>query len=99
MTSPALEPPAEWRVYLLQCSDKSLYAGITTDMNRRLQQHNGHLPGGARYTRGRRPVTVVWSESCDSRSGQALQREAAVRRLSRRQKQALIAASERGDRQ
>jgi len=98
MTSPALEAAAEWRVYLLQCSDKSLYAGITTDMARRLQQHNGQLPGGARYTRGRRPVTVVWSETCDSRS-EALQREAAVRRLSRPQKQALIAALERGDRQ
>jgi putative endonuclease len=98
MTSLALEVGTEWRVYLLQCSDKSLYAGITTDMNRRLQQHNGHLTGGARYTRGRRPVTVVWSETCGSRS-EALQREAAVRRLSRRQKQALITALKRGDRQ
>ena len=90
-----LEREAEWRVYLLQCADESLYAGVTTDINRRLQQHNGLLPGGARYTRGRRPAKVVWSEVCGSKS-EALQREAAVRRLSRRQKQALIAASEGG---
>ena len=96
MTSKVLEHEAEWRVYLLQCADESLYAGITTDINRRLQQHNGELPGGARYTRGRQPVRVVWSEVCGSKSS-ALRREAAVRRLNRRQKQGLIAASEGGD--
>ena len=96
MTSAVLEQEAEWRVYLLQCADESFYAGITTDISRRLQQHNGQLPGGARYTRGRRPVMVVWSEVCGSKS-EALQREAAVRRLNRRQKQALITAPEGGD--
>ena len=85
-----------WQVYLLQCADQSLYAGVTTDVARRLQQHNGQLAGGARYTKARRPVALVWSEACDSRSD-AQQREYALRRLSREQKLALIAdAEERG---
>ena len=85
-----------WQVYLLQCADKSLYAGVTTDLARRIQQHNGQLAGGARYTRARRPVALVWSKACDSRSD-AQQREQALRRFSRKQKLALIAgAEERG---
>ena len=82
-----------WQVYLVRCIDDSIYAGITTDLNRRLKQHNGELPGGARYTRGRQPITLMWSEICGSRSD-ALRREAALRRLSRRQKWALIASGE-----
>ena len=82
-----------WQVYLLQCADQSLYAGVTTDLARRLQQHNGLLAGGARYTQARRPVALVWSEACDSRSA-AQQREHALRRLSRAQKLALIAEAE-----
>ena len=82
-----------WQVYLLQCADQSLYAGVTTDLARRLQQHNGLLAGGARYTQARRPVALVWSEACDSRSD-AQQREHALRRLSRAQKLALIAEAE-----
>ena len=87
---------APWQVYLLQCADQSLYAGVTTDLARRLQQHNGQLAGGARYTQPRRPVALVWSEACNSRSD-AQQREHALRRLSREQKLALITgAKERG---
>ena len=82
-----------WQVYLLQCADSSLYAGVTTDLARRIQQHNGQLAGGARFTRARRPVALVWSEACDSRSD-AQQREQALRRLSREQKLALIAGTE-----
>jgi len=90
------EQESSWWVYLLQCADRSLYAGVTTDLVRRLQQHNGQLAGGARYTKARRPVALVWSEACDSRSD-AQQRECALRRLSREQKLALIAgADERG---
>ena len=84
-----------WRVYLLQCADQSLYAGVTTDLARRIQQHNGQLAGGARFTRARRPVALVWSEACDSRSD-AQQREQALRRLSREQKLALIADAKKG---
>lgn len=86
------EDTAAWWVYLLQCSDQSLYVGITTDLQRRLQEHNGLTPGGARYTRSRRPVRLVWSEPSDSRSA-AAQREAAIRKLSRMQKERLIQAS------
>ena len=84
-----------WQVYLLQCADSSLYAGVTTDLARRIQQHNGQLAGGARYTRARRPVALVWSKACDSRSD-AQQREQALRCLSREQKLALIAGAEEG---
>lgn len=83
-----------WQVYFLQCADSSLYAGVTTDLVRRIQQHNGQLAGGARYTRARRPVALVWSAACDSRSD-AQQREQALRRLSREQKLALIAGGEK----
>ncbi len=84
-----------WQVYLLQCADQSLYAGVTTDLVRRLLQHNGQLAGGARYTKARRPVALVWSEACDSRS-EAQQREYALRCLSREQKLALIASAQEG---
>ena len=86
------EDTAAWWVYLLQCNDQSLYVGITTDLKRRLQEHNGMTPGGARYTRSRRPVRLVWSEPSGSRSA-AAQREAAIRKLSRIQKEQLIQAS------
>lgn len=85
------EDTAAWWVYLLQCNDQSLYVGITTDLQRRLQEHNGMTPGGARYTRSRRPVRLVWSEPSGSRSA-AAQREAAIRKLSRIQKEQLIQA-------
>ena len=71
-----------WYVYLLRCADSSLYTGITTNPERRLRQHNGELAGGAQYTRGRRPVTLLWTETGPERAG-AQRREAAVRRLSR----------------
>ena len=86
---------ATWQVYLLQYADQSLYVGVTTDLVRRVQQHNGQLAGGARYTKARRPVALVWSDACDSRS-EAQQREYALRRLSREQKLALIAGAEEG---
>jgi putative endonuclease len=82
-------PVTQWYVYLLRCADGSLYAGVATNLERRLKQHNGELAGGARYTRGRRPVQLVWQDSCDSRSS-AQGREAEIKGLSRRQKMRLI---------
>jgi predicted GIY-YIG superfamily endonuclease len=79
---------AAWTLYILRCADGSLYTGITTDLERRCRQHNRGT--ASRYTRGRCPVQVVYRETCSSQSG-ALKREAAVKALSRRQKQALIA--------
>ncbi|MGM0525936.1 MAG: GIY-YIG nuclease family protein [Pseudomonadota bacterium] len=77
-----------WKVYLVKCADSSLYCGITTDLERRVKQHNGELVGGARYTRSRRPVTVVYQESHDSRSS-ATSRERQLKRLPVKAKQAL----------
>lgn len=79
-----------WYVYLLRCADNTLYTGCTTDPQRRLAQHNSGR--GAKYTRSRRPVTLVYVEQAVNRS-QALRREAALKRLSRKEKLALIAAS------
>ena len=79
-----------WFVYLVQCSDGSFYAGVTTDLERRVRQHNGEIVGGATYTRARRPVALAWYEVCEDRSV-AQQREYSVRRLSRRGKQRLAA--------
>ena len=83
---------SDWYVYLLQCADDSLYTGITTDLERRLDEHNGELGSGlgAKYTRPRRPVELVYHETCATRSV-AGQREAEIKRLSRTQKLALVA--------
>ena len=76
---------------MLRCADGSLYTGITTDLDRRIAEHNGDGPAGARYTRSRRPVQLVYRESARSRSA-ASQREAALKRLDRARKLALCAA-------
>jgi len=87
--------PSAWYVYMVQCADSTLYAGVTTHLKRRLGQHNGDLAGGARYTRARRPVRLVWWIKCLDRSS-AQKEEALVRRLSRTQKWALVESFDRG---
>lgn len=84
-----------WLVYILRCADGSLYTGVTSDLVRRLRQHNGELVGGAQYTRGRRPVEAVWVEECEDRSC-AQVREAQIKRLSRSEKFSLVRSSPRG---
>jgi len=74
-------------VYIVECSDKSLYTGITNDLNGRLKSHNKGL--GAKYTKYRRPVMICYSEAHDSQ-GAALTREAAIKSLNRKAKLALI---------
>jgi predicted GIY-YIG superfamily endonuclease len=81
------QPVERWFVYLLRCADRTLYTGISTDVGRRVRQHNAGT--ASRYTRGRRPTRLVYQEAHASRSA-ALQREAAIKALSRRQKEALI---------
>lgn len=76
-----------WFVYILRCRDGSLYTGATNDLTRRVQAHGDGR--GAAYTRSRRPVRLVYRESRPDRSA-ALRREAAIKRLSRRAKLALI---------
>ncbi len=78
-------------LYILQCADGTLYTGITTDMDRRLTEHNSSLLG-AKYTRARRPVTLVYSRSFSNRS-QASVEESRVKKLSRAEKLAMIQAS------
>jgi len=87
----ASEPdkPDKWVVYILRCADDTLYTGITNDLEKRLQQHNGEQKNGAKYTRSRQPVTLVYSEPTESRSD-ASKREYAIKSLSRMQKQELI---------
>jgi len=79
----------EWQVYILKCADGTLYTGVARDLQRRLLQHNGEKPGGPKYTSGRRPVTLLWSVAAVNR-GAAQSREAAIKKLSRREKLALI---------
>lgn len=76
---------AVWHVYLLECADGTLYCGVTSNLERRLAQHNGLKPGGARYTRGRRPVRLVASLAC-AQKGTALCLECAVKARPRNQK-------------
>jgi len=78
----------DWFVYILQCSDKTLYTGVTTDLDRRVEEHNIGSKG-AKYTAARRPVKMVYSEQLDSRSN-AQQREHQIKSLTRQQKQQLI---------
>ena len=79
-----------WQVYMILCSDESLYTGITTDVARRLEQHAARR--GARYFRGRRPREIVYLERGHSRSS-ASRREAQIKRLARADKQALIGSA------
>lgn len=78
-------------VYMVRCADGTFYTGWTIDVQARVEAHNHGR--GAKYTAGRRPVTLVYTECCDSRST-ALRREHSLKRLSRAQKQRLITRSE-----
>ena len=78
-----------YSLYMLRCADDSLYTGLARDLPRRLRQHNGELIGGPKYTRGRRPVTLLWSLAVDDH-GTALQQEIAIKRLSRQAKLELV---------
>jgi len=78
----------KWIVYILECSDSSLYTGITTDLDRRLEEHR--TGKGAKYTKHRRPLLVRYAECQDSK-GAALKREAALKSLTRPEKLALCA--------
>jgi putative endonuclease len=78
-----------WFVYIVRCADHTLYTGITTDVERRLAEHNAGT--GARYTRARLPVELIHAEPAADRSA-ASRREAAIKQLTRAAKLALAAA-------
>lgn len=79
----------KWYVYLLRCCDNSLYAGITTDPKRRLTEHNEDNKLGAKYTRVRRPVSLVYAEQHPDRQ-KASQREYQIKRLTKQKKEQLV---------
>jgi putative endonuclease len=81
-------PAKQYFVYLLLCSDKTLYCGITTDLERRVREHNAS-PLGAKYTKARRPVRLVYSGKFASRSA-ASKEEARIKNLTREEKKCLI---------
>jgi putative endonuclease len=81
-----------WYVYVLRCADDTLYTGVTTDVARRVTEHNESTKG-ARYTRARRPVSLIHTESFETRSA-ACAREAAIKKLSREEKLSLSTLDE-----
>ena len=78
----------DWYVYIVKCSDNSLYTGITVDLERRVVEHNTSKKG-AKYTKSRRPVHLVYSETHQDRSS-ASKRESAIKKLSRSEKLILL---------
>ena len=76
-----------WKLYILRCGDGSLYTGITTDVDARLAAHRSGK--GAKYTRGRGPLELVYMEVCETKSD-ALKREIAIKALKRNEKEKLI---------
>lgn len=81
-----------WQIYIILCSDNSLYTGITTDIERRFRQHA--TGRGAKYFRGRQPLALVYLEKGHSRSS-AGRREAEIKRMKRDEKQLLITMGEK----
>ncbi|MFT5037100.1 MAG: putative endonuclease [Candidatus Azotimanducaceae bacterium] len=81
-------PKSHWYVYMLRCADNTLYSGITTDLVRRVSEHNGDKKG-AKYTKARRPVSLVYNKKCKDRSA-AGQAEAALRKLTKAEKEKLV---------
>ena len=77
---PPAAAPAVWSVYLLRCGDGTLYCGIARDVGARLEAHRAGK--GAKYTRGRGPLALVYAEACGDRAG-ALRRERAIKALDR----------------
>ena len=87
---------SSWFIYIVRCSDQSLYTGITTDLSRRVKEHN-EKKHGAKYTRLRRPVQLVWFQECDNRS-EASQKEYAVKKLDKKKKEELVFLQKRFER-
>lgn len=76
-------------VYIVKCTDKSLYTGVTTNLEKRIKEHNGQLKGGAKYTRSKRPVKLVHFEEYETRKI-AADREREIKKMDRAEKEVLI---------
>jgi putative endonuclease len=83
--------PVHYWVYVIECADDSFYTGYTTDVERRVREHD--RGEGAKYTRGRTPVELVHTEEFDSKSA-AMSREYEIKQLSRHQKEELVVSEE-----
>ncbi len=79
----------EWSVYMVRCADGSLYTGIAMDVVRRVNEHNADNRRAARYTRSRRPVTLVYREPRQNRA-EAARRECEIKRLAKQAKESLV---------
>lgn len=79
-----------WFVYIIKCADGSLYTGVATDVDRRFEEHEAGAPKGAKYTRGKGPLELVYQREVGTRS-EACKEELRVKSLSKEQKLALIA--------
>ena len=89
------KPSNSWFVYVVRCSDNSLYTGITTEVERRVNEHN-HSKSGARYTKTRRPVILEHVEQFSNRA-QASRREWEIKQLSAKEKKGLIEFSTKSE--
>lgn len=78
-----------YKIYILKCSDNTLYTWITTDLEKRLKQHNWDILGWAKYTLARKPVEILYSENAENRS-EATKREMAIKKLKKDEKLKLI---------
>lgn len=87
MKQGSTKKPKRWLLYILKCEDNTLYTGITNDLARRVEQHNAGT--ASRYTRSRRPVSVVHQEPCRNKSF-ALKKEYAIKALTRKEKEEYI---------
>ena len=78
-----------WTIYIVRCSDDTLYTGIAKDAARRVEEHNSSRLLASNYTRARRPVVLVYQETAETRSA-ALKREYAIKQLTREEKERLV---------
>lgn len=79
-----------WFVYILKCSDNTLYTGITTNMERRLKEHNADI-STTKYTRARRPVRIAYTKEFESRS-EAAQEEVRIKKMQKKEKELFISS-------
>ncbi len=89
----AVSEPSDWIVYILECADRTLYTGITNNLDHRIDEHENGT--GAKYTRGRAPFTLLYTETHASRS-QALRREAEIKSFDRAKKRRLALSGSSG---
>ncbi len=80
---------SNWTIYILRCADNSLYTGIAIDLEKRIDEHNHCDRLGSKYVRPRRPATLVYQETSDSRAN-ASRREAEIKKLSKAKKETLV---------